>query len=110
MERAAQAPVVEIGAVVELRAAKRRHHGDPGRLAGEQRALAGWIEEMRVHHIDGMPPEQLADGPLDRRHAEHAATVDCRYCMPYEDDKPIWIARNLRRPVAETWPSVKHYD
>lgn len=39
-----------------------------------------------------------------------ARTFRCRFCMPYEDDKPIWIARRLRRPWAELWPTLKHYE
>jgi hypothetical protein len=30
--------------------------------------------------------------------------------MPYERDLPIFVARGLRRPLAEVWPRVKHYD
>jgi hypothetical protein len=41
---------------------------------------------------------------------ERAATIDCRYCMPYEDDKPVWIARGIRRPLSQVWPDLKHYD
>lgn len=47
--------------------------------------------------------------PLFER-AEPVAVVDCDYCMPYEDDKPVWLARGIRRPLAEVWPGVKHYD
>ncbi|MCH7666153.1 MAG: hypothetical protein IH936_09545 [Acidobacteria bacterium] len=36
--------------------------------------------------------------------------VDCRYYMPYEDDKPVWIARGIRKPLAELWSELKHYD
>ena len=41
---------------------------------------------------------------------ERAATIDCRYCMPYEDNKPVWIARGIRQPLSEIWPALKHYD
>ena len=41
---------------------------------------------------------------------DRAGTVTCRYCMPYENDKPVWIARGIRQPLAEIWPSLKHYD
>ena len=41
---------------------------------------------------------------------ELGAVFDCRDCMPYEDDKPIWIARRLRVPLGELWPQIKHYD
>jgi len=38
-----------------------------------------------------------------------AGRFDCVDCMPYEDDQPIWIARGLRVPVRELWPSIQHY-
>jgi hypothetical protein len=41
---------------------------------------------------------------------EHAATVRCRYCMPYENNKPIFVLRGPREPLAEIWPELKHYD
>lgn len=34
----------------------------------------------------------------------------CGDCMPYEANKVLWIARGLRRPMAEVWPRVKHFD
>lgn len=37
-------------------------------------------------------------------------TVECAWCMPYENGKPIWIGRGLKRPLAEVWPGVKHYQ
>ncbi len=49
---------------------------------------------------------------LEQRFAEveQAAFYTCEDCMPYENDKPIWIARGLRQPLAELWPRVKHFD
>lgn len=41
---------------------------------------------------------------------ERAGTVDCAYCMPYEDDLPVWIARGLRGRLDEVWPSLKHFE
>lgn len=41
---------------------------------------------------------------------EPGAVHTCRDCMPYEDDKPIWIARELKQPLAELWPRLKHYN
>lgn len=35
-------------------------------------------------------------------------TFRCRYCM--EDHTPIYLARQLRRPIDEVWPLVKHYE
>jgi hypothetical protein len=42
--------------------------------------------------------------------AELETTFRCRDCMPYENDKQIWVGRGLRRPIAEVWPRAKHYD
>lgn len=41
---------------------------------------------------------------------EHAATVECEYCMPYENHQPIYVARGFRGDLEELWPSLKHYD
>jgi hypothetical protein len=40
---------------------------------------------------------------------ERAATYTCSDCMPYENDKPIWVARGLRRPLVDLWPSIKNF-
>lgn len=41
---------------------------------------------------------------------ELGATSDCRDCMPYEDDLPVWIVRRPRIDVAALWPRVRHFD
>jgi hypothetical protein len=30
--------------------------------------------------------------------------------MPYESDLTIWVARDLRLPLAQAWDGVKHFD
>ena len=42
--------------------------------------------------------------------AELATTYTCRDCMPYENDKPIWIARRLKMPLENLWPELQHFD
>jgi hypothetical protein len=42
--------------------------------------------------------------------AEQVATVECGYCMPYENHQPVWVARDLKMPIAELWPQLKHFD
>ncbi len=39
-----------------------------------------------------------------------AATYTCQDCMPYENDKPIWICRRARIPIATLWPELRHFD
>ena len=41
---------------------------------------------------------------------ELGATFDCRDCMPYEDNLPVWIARRPRADLVALWPRVKHFD
>jgi hypothetical protein len=33
----------------------------------------------------------------------------CIDCMPYENDKSIWIARGLRQPLRDVWPAIKRF-
>ncbi len=39
-----------------------------------------------------------------------AGSTACTYCMPYENNAPILIARGLHVNIQEAWPAVKHYD
>jgi hypothetical protein len=41
---------------------------------------------------------------------EQEATIRCNYCMPDEDDLPVYVCRDPRAPLEELWPRVKHYD
>jgi hypothetical protein len=34
----------------------------------------------------------------------------CRYCMPYESDLGIFIARRRRVPIERAWAEYKHYE
>jgi hypothetical protein len=66
----------------------------PGRCTGEVLLVIGGERERLA--------ERFAD-------VELGATFNCRDCMPYENGKPIWIARGLRRPIAEVWPQIKEF-
>ena len=35
--------------------------------------------------------------------------TDCQYCMPYENHKPIWLCKGLKRPFKEIWPTVRFF-
>jgi hypothetical protein len=41
---------------------------------------------------------------------ELGATFDCRDCMPYEDDLPVWIVRRPRQDLAALWPRIKNFS
>jgi hypothetical protein len=53
--------------------------------------------------------------PLERLEAvfgdvEEASTVRCEYCMPDENDLPVYVCRDPKMPLKEAWPEFKHYN
>jgi hypothetical protein len=40
---------------------------------------------------------------------ELAAVHTCIDCMPYENNRPIWIVRGAKVPLAGLWPRLKHF-
>jgi hypothetical protein len=40
---------------------------------------------------------------------EQAAVHTCIDCMPYENNRPVWVARGSRVPLSEVWPRVKRF-
>jgi 4-amino-4-deoxy-L-arabinose transferase-like glycosyltransferase len=55
----------------------------------------------------GVPRKQL-EGEFGR--IERAGTVRCRYCMPDENNLPVYVSRNPKLPFEEAWPRFEHYD
>ncbi|MFP3939342.1 MAG: hypothetical protein ACLF0P_03465 [Thermoanaerobaculia bacterium] len=55
--------------------------------------LGGETEELR---------EQFAS-------VEIAGRADCPWCIPYERDLPIHVARDLELPMDQVWPEIRHY-
>ena len=55
----------------------------------------------------GVPRERLEEvfGRI-----EQTDTVRCRYCMPDEDELPVYVCRNPKLPFEEAWPRFKHYN
>ena len=41
---------------------------------------------------------------------EHGAVFTCRDCMPYENNRRIWIARGLRKPIPEIWAGIRSFN
>ncbi len=41
---------------------------------------------------------------------EPAGHTACAYCMPFENNAPIAIARGLKVPIDAAWPGVKKFD
>ena len=40
---------------------------------------------------------------------ERADTVRCHYCMPDENDLPVYVCRDPKLSFEEAWPRFKHY-
>jgi len=38
------------------------------------------------------------------------AVVQCDYCLNYENNLPVYVARRPRLPLEELWPQLKHYQ
>jgi hypothetical protein len=43
-------------------------------------------------------------------HVELAGLADCRWCLPYERELPIYVCRGLRTPMGSLWEEIRHYD
>ena len=41
---------------------------------------------------------------------EQAAVFQCRYCMPYENDLPLFVGSGFSQNPTKIWPYVKHYQ
>jgi len=67
----------------------------PDGCTGEVVVLMGGDEEDHLEHFASV---------------ERAGTVDCGYCMPYENHQTIFVARHLNGDLREIWPGLKHYD
>jgi 4-amino-4-deoxy-L-arabinose transferase-like glycosyltransferase len=44
------------------------------------------------------------------RDVRQAGEIRCGLCMPYENNRPVWIARGLKAPIEKVWPRTKHYE
>lgn len=39
-----------------------------------------------------------------------AKVIDCRYCMPYEDNLPVYVCKGIKADLATIWPEEKHFE
>ena len=54
----------------------------------------------------GADPEGLKDY---FEKVEVVGKTACKYCLPFENDRVITLAYNLKAPLEEVWPAVKSY-
>jgi hypothetical protein len=41
---------------------------------------------------------------------EQVGVNACEYCMPYENNAPIWLARGIKVSIQQAWPGVKSFQ
>jgi hypothetical protein len=41
---------------------------------------------------------------------QQVAASKCQYCMPYENDLPIFLCRGIKVPIEQTWPQTKFFQ
>lgn len=86
-----------------------------GRDRGLPRAISGHNNYWLWGPGDADGSVLLIVGGAPEDHDECAAVEEvarsrCTYCMPYENDLPVFVCRNLRVPIPELWQAVKHYE
>jgi 4-amino-4-deoxy-L-arabinose transferase-like glycosyltransferase len=55
----------------------------------------------------GIPRQQLT--PFYSS-VEQAASTSCRFCVDYENNAPVLVARGPKTSLTRAWPQVKHYE
>lgn len=96
----------EAGAVTVL----GRRHGLPRAMSGHNNFWWWGVPE----NADGSVLVIIGGDAED--HLESFAqvtavdTLHAPYAMPYERGLTVWVARGLRRPLAEAWAGTRHYD
>ncbi len=97
-----------------------RNYGEAGAVEvlgdGLPRAISGhnsyWMwgpGELRPDDpviVIGIDPARLAESFTS---VELVTTTHCEWCMPYQRDLPISLARGLRRPLDELWRELKRF-
>lgn len=87
-----------------------------GRKDGLPRAIGGhnsyWIWGPRGHN--GELVIVLGGNLEDKQEVFEsvvvADSVHSEYCMPYENDLKIYVCRNLKLPLDQMWPRVRHFE
>jgi hypothetical protein len=99
-----------------------RNYGEAASLEyyAPKYALPPVISTHNSYWIWGYPKEGFRTVIVLRGDEDHhrgscdevrlAAVHACRYCMPYENNMPIYVCLGLRVPPAEIWKNEKTFD
>lgn len=66
----------------------------PGRSSGEIVIVLGGSEQELQTYFESVV---------------QVGATHCRYCMPFENNRPIYIARKIKQPLSVIWPQLKRY-
>lgn len=52
----------------------------------------------------------LSDHQPNFREVKLARVIDCQYCMPYEDNLPVYVCKGIKADLNSIWPEEKHFE
>ncbi len=64
--------------------------------------IFGWSSNVQENLEDLRRPDRY-------EHVEHAASTKCKYCMAYENNRPIFLCRNPKFSFKDIWPDERFY-
>ena len=67
----------------------------PGDYNGEVMIIVGGSKESKYRLFEDV---------------QEAGVTSCKYCMPYENNRTIFVCRRLKQPISDVWKQVKHFD
>jgi hypothetical protein len=97
-----------------------RNYGEAGALEYYARdyPLPRVISPHNNYWIWGPGPDGgtliiIGGNPKDNARAferlDEVGRTRCGYCMPYENDRPIWIGRGWKMPLSKFWPRERNF-
>jgi hypothetical protein len=84
-------------------------HGLPGAISGHNNYFLWGPRDCTGRVV-------ITTGQSDRalraafRRVDQVAVVTCTYCMPSENNLPVWVAREPTQTMKAIWPTLKHFD
>ena len=70
----------------------------------------GWRQRNKKYQTVIIIGGNILDHLSSLNRVEQAAMIQCLYCMPYENNLPVFIGRKLKRSLEEIWESNKNYN
>ena len=86
-----------------------------GKRQGLPRAISGHNNYWLWGYGADQPPAVIILGHHPRltelfEELTPITRVECGFCMPYENDKPVYVGRRMRAPFSAFWADVKRFE